>query len=52
MSVKCARGMRPRSTLRSLIYTPRGVTSAMFLSSFDVVVRLFKNKASVTPSNM
>ena len=35
-TVKCAcEDMdSPRSTLRSLIYTPRGVTPAMFLSSF------------------
>jgi len=54
-TVKCAlRILDPRSTLRRVYTTPRGVTSAFVLvlqidcGSFDGS----KNKASVTPFNM
>lgn len=50
MTVKCARGNKPRSTLRSLIYTPRGNHPCNVLVQYSiVVVSKYKNKASVTP---
>ncbi len=50
-TVKCAlRLHEPRSTLRSLIYTPRGSHLCIVLVQLSiVVVRISKNKASVTP---
>ena len=54
--VKCASEdmVSPRSTLRRVYTTPRGVTSAFVFACNSKVpkFRTVKNKASVTPFNM